>query len=266
MDGERNENRKENPRRPKERSLINKTAGCMKRKAQRIRDIELNFQIMNCQSLKMKLGSLADNFIMNKCAFILTNETWFKKGDKQLKSMLTRLEDEHSISCIRKDRKLKNGLAHGGVAVFYDTDRCSFKKLNLNALRGDARDFEILPVRGNLKGVQRELVIFSCYLPPKINKTGMDRLLESLTDAISEAKAKVDNPWVVVAGDWNRYKTDLISTMFPDLTVYPTDPTRGTATLDYSFTNFNDLTTRAEVSFPVQSNHSKSDHGIVNYT
>ena len=91
------------------------------------------------------------------------------------------------------------------------------------------------------------------------------QVLESLTDAISEAKAKSDNPCIVIAGDWNRYKTDLITTMFPDLTVHPTGPTRGTATLDYTFTNFEDFVVRSEVSFPIESEVNKSDHELVNY-
>ena len=44
-----------------------------------------------------------------------------------------------------------------------------------------------------------------------------------------------------------------------------TGPTRGRATLDYSYTNFEDQILASEVCFPVESNVGKSDHNIVIY-
>ena len=188
---------------------------------------------------------------MNESSFILANETWFKRRDPQLKTYLQEIDDESSIKCIRKDRKLsRSGLAHGGVALFYDSDRCSFSKFNLNALRGDTvRDYEILACRGQLRGVKREIIAFSCYLPPKIPKKELENILETLTDAISEARAKSDSPWIVIGGDWNRYDVSYITTMYPDLIKIHTEPTRKEATLDYVFTNFNHSVLSADV-FP----------------
>ena len=199
----------------------------------------MNFSLMNCQSLKWKLPSLSENFKNNKCAFIIANETWFKRKDPQLKKLLDDLEDEFDIKAIRKDRKLgKTGLAHGGVATFFDSTKCTLKAFPLNALRGkEEREYEILASRGNLRGVSREIVIFSCYLPPKINKAKIDSIFETLTDAISEAKAKAKSPWLVIAGDWNKYNTDPITLAFPDLKKHLTGPTRGLATFCLLYTS-----------------------------
>ena len=72
----------------------------------------------------------------------------------------------------------------------------------MNALRGqENREFEILAARGNLSGVNRELVIFSCYLPPSLSRAQAEKIIEALTDAISEAKAKANSPWMIIAGD-----------------------------------------------------------------
>ena len=115
-----------------------------------------------------------------------------------------------------------------------------------------------------MRGVQREIVIFSCYLPPKINKVDLDTIMETLTDLISEARAKTENPWVIVAGDWNRYDTTLITAMYPDIIMKNTEPTRGRALLDYSFANFD--IEKAVVSFPVESETgTTSDHAVVNF-
>ena len=68
----------------------------------------------------------------------------------------------------------------------------------------------------------------------------MANILETLTDALSEAKAKADSPWLGVGGYFSRYDTSYISQIIPDLAVIPTDPTRGDTTLDYtSYSNFN---------------------------
>ena len=87
---------------------------------------------------------------------MVTNETWFRQRDPQLKKLLENLEDEHDIKAIQKDRKQgKSGLAHGGVGFFYDASKCNLRKFPLNALRGkEVRDFEILAVRGNLWAVK----------------------------------------------------------------------------------------------------------------
>ena len=79
-----------------------------------------------------------------------------------LKKLLKNMEDENDVRVIRKDRKQgRTGLAHGGVAVFYDFTKGTFKNFPLNALKGpEVRDYEILPVRGNLRGIKREVVVF----------------------------------------------------------------------------------------------------------
>ena len=87
----------------------------------------------------------------------------------------------------------------------------------------------ILCCKGRLKSVKKEIVVFSCYLPPKIPKKKMEEIMETLTDAISEARAKSDSPWIVLGGDWNRYDTAPILTMYPDLKIKNTSATRGNA-------------------------------------
>ena len=249
----------------KRTGILNNVGGCNRRPTKYVRDVELNLSLINCRSLKFKLDSLAKNFEMNNSTLIMTTETWFKRADRQLKEMLIRMEDKNEIACVRKDRKTSpRGLAHGGVGLFFDKAKCDFKKLPLNALSGvDAREYEILAVRGRLKGVRREIVVFTCYLPPNINKDTIEAIMETLTDSIGEAKAKTENPWIVIGGDWNRYNTNAIPQMFPDLQLHLTTPTRGDAILDYVYTNFESFISHSEVAFPVESNSNPSDHGIV---
>ena len=114
-------------KRKKKTGLMNKVAGCNKQKNITVRDIQ-----MNCRSLKHKLKSLATNFTENKNSFILTNETWFKSRDPQLKSYLLNLEDKYDISCIRKDRKAsKSGAAYRGLPSFTIRPYAVLKSLHL---------------------------------------------------------------------------------------------------------------------------------------
>ena len=177
------------------------------------------------------------------------------------------MEAEHDIKVIHKDRKQgKTGLAHGGVAVFFNKNKCSLRKFQLKALRSpDVRDFEILAVRGNLCGIKREVVIFSCYIPPKLNKQSIECTLENLTDAISKARAKAGSPWIIIGGDWNHYDTSAITRAFPYLVKRETSPTCKDALLDYTFTNFEPSIQLSEVCFPIESSTGKSDHSLVCY-
>ena len=82
------------------------------------------------------------------------------------------------------------------------------------------------------------MVVFSCYVPPSIGGKDYTLIMETLTDAITEAKTVANSPWLVVGGDFNQYDTSYVKQMIPDLEKVQTGPTRGEATLDYTFTNF----------------------------
>ena len=88
---------------------------------------------------------------------------------------------------------------------------------------------------------------------------------ETLTDAVSEAVAKASDPWLILGGDFNRYDMSIVSQMVPGLIIARSEPTRGDATLDYSFTNFDSLIERTETCFPIESEANKSDHKSVSY-
>ena len=86
-----------------------------------------------------------------------------------------------------------------------------------------------------------------------------------MTDPISEAKAKALDPWLVVGGDFNQYDTSRISQNVPELIKAKSGPTRGEATLDYSFTNFDSLIENVTTCFPVEREINKPYHNSVVY-
>lgn len=116
-----------------------------------------------------------------------------------------------------------------------------------------------------MRGVKKEVVTFSVYLPPEIQSKLLNDILETLTDAISEAIAKANDPWILVGGDFNRYNTSVISQTVPQLSKVDSEPTRRDATLDYTFTNFGQLIDKVQTCYPIESDHNKSDHMSVAY-
>ena len=85
---------------------------------------ELNSALINCRSLKPKLGSMIECFNVNKLTIALLNETWLVKTDKQVRKQMRGIKDEHGITVIRKD-----GNSRGeGVAVAFNERDISLKK------------------------------------------------------------------------------------------------------------------------------------------
>ena len=171
--------------------------GKTKRKIDYVFDVEMNSLLINCRSLKPKLSSLITNFKMNKNTVAILNETWFKKGDKQLKVLLEGIQMEHNIAFIRKDRSSRGG----GVAIAYDTNKIELKKIQLRSLCG--KNFEIVAAAGKIVGVKKSQVIISTYLPPNYSRDENADFMEAVCDSLLEIKRLYPGSWITIGGDWN---------------------------------------------------------------
>ena len=78
-------------------------------------------------------------------------------------------------------------------------------------------------------------------------------------------KDRLDDPLIVLTGDLNRRDISPAIADFPDLIKISTGATRGSATLDVTYTNFNGLISETNTLPPHESNdgNSVSDHNIV---
>ena len=56
--------------------------------------------------------------------------------------------------------------------------------------------------------------------------------MDSLCDALLEAKRMYPGSWITVGGDWNGRNLDGIIDVLPELQILDTDPTRNGAHLD----------------------------------
>ena len=202
--------------------------GKTKTKPELIEDVTFNCALINCRSLKPKIKSLQECFNINKLSVALLNETWFYKSDKQAKHLLQEMKNETGI---RKDRDSRGG----GVAIAFNSNQIMLKKLTLKSLKTKPH-FEIVAARGKLRGYKKEVNVFSCYLPPKLNRSESTDFLDTLSNAIAEAKTSSDG-WFVVGGDWNNRSLTGILDMYPDLTQIKTLPIRKDNILAVSYTH-----------------------------
>ena len=232
--------------------------GKLKRRPILIEDITLNGSLINCRSVKPKLKFLSQCFHINKLNLALLNETWLYRSDPQARKLLNDLKSECNIEFIRRDRDSRGG----GVAIAFDNRSIQLKKLDLKSLKAK-KQFEILAVRGKIKGYSKELTVFSCYLPPRLLRRESNEFMELLSDAISEAKQSSDG-WLMVGGDWNGRSLNSVLDLYPDLKILKTAPTRKDRTLDILCTNFDDYIKKQAVCSPLEGEiGQKSDHKIV---
>ena len=136
------------------------------------------------------------------------------------------------IELIRKDRDSRGG----GVAIAFDSNKCSFKKLALDSLKRSK--MEIVGAMGKINGVQKGHLAFSCYLPPNYTRDQTISFFDTLVNAISEARSKYPGSWVSIGGDWNERSLSPLAVNFPDLDWTQSPPTRKNKTLDILVTNY----------------------------
>ena len=195
---------------------------------------------------------------MNKSTVALLTETWFNKGNKKLAHDLKQLSQQHEISLLRKDRTSRGG----GVALAFDSTSAEFKKVQLRTLKGC--EHEILVAHGRVHGVKKSHLVFVGYIPPSYMSAQNKGFFDVLTDAMSEAWSKFPESWVTLGGDWNNRDLAPVLTLFPDLKMVESGPTRKTATLDILVTSYSDHVSVVSVNHALESIDGKqSDHKIL---
>ena len=91
--------------------------------------------------------------------------------------------------------------------------------------------------------------------------------LDYMNDLIHQFRAKYNEPYIIIAGDWNRADTATAFEDFPFLNEVLTPPMRGDENLDIIFTNMQRSITGVDVCPPLVQNAGQpgrpSDHNIV---
>ena len=223
-----------------------------------------NFIIINtnARSLCPKIDSLVDCFDELGAHVGVITETWIADGEG-LEEDLEGLELGAGLGMICRNRPINSrGFSHGGVAVVYRSEACSFVRVNVP----NPDEFEVVVALGTLPGHNRKLVTIGCYIPPGLTVPVGKKCLDYVTDVVLQTRRKYRDPYLVVAGDFNQWDINSALLEYPDITEADVGPTRGTRCLDKIFVSFGESVKTAESLPPLETTGEdhvrRSDHRI----
>ena len=91
--------------------------------------------------------------------------------------------------------------------------------------------------------------------------------MDYISDLIHSFKAKYQDPFFIIAGDWNRADTYIALEDFVGIVPVLTPPTRGDETLDIIFINMSSSVVETDVAPPLIPDSGRpgrpSDHNVV---
>ena len=208
-----------------------------------------------------KINSLIDNIEELDAAFAVVTETWLADG-KTLEEDKQDLLLGAGLSLLCKNRKPDHrGVAYGGVGLFFKEDLCNFTQLNLD----NPGNFEVLPTVGTISGLTRKVAVLACYIPPTYAVARANECLDYIEELVIELKRRLKDPIIVVTGDFNQWPIDAALEEFRDIKERAAGPTRGTRTIDRTFTNL-ETVKEAGVLNPLQTDDDghvrQSDHRV----
>ena len=115
-----------------------------------------------------------------------------------------------------------------------------------------------------IKNTSRKLVVVGVYLKPNLKANLRIETMACIKDAVSKSKEEMNDPYIVIIGDFNMFRIAEAIADFPDIIAHPTPPTRGRVVLDIIASNLDVDGTVFEVRGPlVTEDGSPSDHSIV---
>ena len=113
-------------------------------------------------------------------------------------------------------------------------------------------EHEIVVALGRRVGQRRKILVIAVYLPPSYDAENTEACLNEVNDTILEMRKHYNNPFVIVAGDFNRRDATRATRDFPDNKQIRTPPTRGQAVLDIILTSFNNQIVNSGTAAPIE--------------
>ena len=135
-------------------------------------------------------------------------------GSRALDDDLEDLRGRAGIAMLKLDRPPNaQGLSHGGVAIAYNENKCSFTTVNIR----NPDSWEVLVGCGQFVGFSRPVLVVACYVPPGYPVPKGSACVAYIRDVVTELKRKYDDPYITVAGDLNQWEIGAALGNFPDL-------------------------------------------------
>ena len=218
----------------------------------------LSFVNANARSLSPKIESLSDCIIEKDLDLAFLTETWFQ-DHRDSYATLSEYSDRFSLGIINRNRSIvaSNNRQYGGVAIVFRYKTSRLEEFPIN----NPDEHEVVAAVGKVNGIKGKVFCLSCYAPPNLTRQKADKLLEYISDLVSEGKRRFNDCTVIVCGDFNQWPAEVILEDHPDLAEVTHGPTRGTREIDRSFTNFGRSIIESGTLDPLESEDgSRSDH------
>lgn len=90
---------------------------------------------------------------------------------------------------------------------------------------------------GSIRGCPRKLAVVACYVPPNYSTAKARQAMDLAAGAVAEAKRVMDDPLVVLAGDFNQWEVQRQMADFLDMEEHDAGMTRGSHCIDRVFSN-----------------------------
>ena len=215
----------------------------------------------NARSICPKINSLIDTINELDAAAAIVTETWLADGET-LEEDRQDLLLGSGISMLYKNRpRDSRGAAYGGVALFFKDDICNFKEVTTAG--GDG--YEVLTTVGNMRGHPRRVVVVAAYIPPNYTTIRAHGCIDYINGIIIEMKRRYKDPYIIVSGDFNQWPIQQAVEDFLDIKETAAGPTRGTRTIDRTFSNLDNIIGAGTLN-PLQTDGEgplrESDHRI----
>ena len=223
------------------------------------KQMSFNLLLTNARSLAPKLGSLINNMRDLDIDISIISESWLKPGTI-LNEEIDDLRQGEGLDLFHCSRMSRNGrAAGGGIAIIANRRRCILSEYKIKRGRS-----EILCTTGKLVGNSRKIAILAVYISPRCRAKQYHQTLENVSNAILKIKEEMHNPYIIVAGDFNRRKIEEAIGDYPDLILTNTPPTRNGVMLDLVATNY-DSEIVSSYSIPplLTEDMRASDHEIL---
>ena len=176
----------------------------------------------------------------------------------RIKEIIEDFESSSNYCFIRRDRA--DSRRGGGVAICFDHTKVQFSQA-----RTPDTGHEIVAAIGRRRGQRRKILVIGVYLPPSYDADRSNECLACVNDIVQLLTARYNDPYVVVAGDFNKRNFRKATRDFPLIKPIVTPPTRGHNVLDIIATNFGDLVVDSGVCAPIRTDQEgiESDHLVV---
>ena len=134
--------------------------------------------------------------------------------DEQANALSEELSAGSGLSLVTLNRNPNdNGVCYGGVRIVWREAFGRFKGLEFK----NPEKFEVLAVAGSIKGHRRKVCVVACYLPPGYSKERGNRALSYLEDVVVQIKRKFQDPYIIIAGNFNQWKVQESVSNFVDI-------------------------------------------------